>query len=103
VVAELVARGDRIIAVARSADNLETLEKTFPGVRAEVADLTKSDEVEVMWQRIDEMETSPQYLVNAIGGFRPGSVLETKGRIIGSHSITIWGRPGRPAERPGDG
>ena len=94
VVAELVARGDRIIAVARSADDLHTLEKTFPGVRAEVADLTKSDEVEVMWQRIDEMETSPQYLVNAIGGFRPGSVLETSGEdyrfSLDNHLGATW-------------
>jgi NAD(P)-dependent dehydrogenase (short-subunit alcohol dehydrogenase family) len=77
VVAELVSRGDRVVAVARSSDDLRALEKVLPSVRSEVADLAKSDEVETLWQRIDRMEMSPRYLVNAIGGFRRGSLLET--------------------------
>jgi NADP-dependent 3-hydroxy acid dehydrogenase YdfG len=77
VVAELVSRGDRVVAVARSSDDLRALEKVLPSVRSEVADLIRSDEVETLWQRIDRMEMSPRYLVNAIGGFRRGSLLET--------------------------
>jgi NAD(P)-dependent dehydrogenase (short-subunit alcohol dehydrogenase family) len=77
LVSELVSRGDRVIAVARSADDLRALERAVPGARAEVADLTKSDEVDVFWLRMDRMEASPHYLVNAIGGFRSGSVIET--------------------------
>jgi hypothetical protein len=57
----------------------------------------------MLWQLIDQMEMSPQYLVNAIGGFRPGSLLETAAMIIGSLSITTWGRSGGPARPPGEG
>lgn len=77
VVAELAARGDLVVAVGRSADHLRSVEEAIPGVRAEVADLTDSDEVETLWQRLDEMDATPTYLVNAIGGFRAGSVLDT--------------------------
>jgi NAD(P)-dependent dehydrogenase (short-subunit alcohol dehydrogenase family) len=94
VVAAFVARGDRVVAVARSADRLHALEKAVPGVRAEVAELANFDEVEAFWQRIDQVEATPKYLVNAIGGFRSGSAIETDPEdyrfLLDTHLGATW-------------
>jgi NAD(P)-dependent dehydrogenase (short-subunit alcohol dehydrogenase family) len=77
-VEEFAARGDQVVAVARSAEHLRALERAVDGVRGEVADLTDTAAVEALWQRIDRMGATPTYLVNAIGGFRSGSILESE-------------------------
>jgi NAD(P)-dependent dehydrogenase (short-subunit alcohol dehydrogenase family) len=70
IVAAFLARGDRVIAVDRKLD-----ENPPPGVRADAADLTNPDEVEALWERLDE---KPRWVVNAVGGFRGGTVEETE-------------------------
>ncbi len=79
VVAALVQRGDHVIAVARSGDLLRDLAASHGGrVDAEVADLTREEEVEALWKRIDASGRVPKWLVNVTGGFRPGTVRDTK-------------------------
>jgi NAD(P)-dependent dehydrogenase (short-subunit alcohol dehydrogenase family) len=70
IVDAFLARGDRVIAVERQA-----AENPPPGVQAEAADLTNADEVEALWERLDE---KPRWVVNALGGFRAGTVEETE-------------------------
>jgi NAD(P)-dependent dehydrogenase (short-subunit alcohol dehydrogenase family) len=70
IVAAFLERGDRVIAVDRNAD-----ENPRPGVQAESADLTDPDGVEALWERLGE---KPRWVVNAVGGFRGGTVAETE-------------------------
>ena len=78
VVAELVGRGDRVIAVARMLDEMAGLEKAHPGrVTADAADLTRVEEVEALWKRIDATGETPRWVVNVTGGFRGGKLVET--------------------------
>ena len=87
-------RGDRVVGVARSSDGLEALEAAVPGIRTEAADLSSSDEADRLWKRIDEMKGQPRYLVNAVGGFRPGSVAESTPEdyllSLDGHLATTW-------------
>lgn len=78
VVSGLATRGDDVIAVARSGEEVRSLVASYSGtVRGEVADLSRPDEVESLWKRIDDAGRAPRWLVNVTGGYRPGSVLET--------------------------
>jgi NAD(P)-dependent dehydrogenase (short-subunit alcohol dehydrogenase family) len=78
VVAAFVARGDHVIAVARDRDQLTVLEGAHPPrVRGEVADVTQPKEVEALWKRLDSAGERPQWVVNLVGGFVGGTVLET--------------------------
>ena len=78
VVSGLATRGDEVIAVARSGEEVRSLVASYSGtVRGEVADLSRPDEVESLWKRIDDAGRAPRWLVNVTGGYRPGSVLET--------------------------
>ncbi len=80
VVSGLVRRGDRVIAVARAAEDVRRLETAHAGtVLGELADLTRPEEVEALWKRIDDRGV-PRWLVNVTGGFRGGSVVETSPR-----------------------
>jgi len=71
IVDALRARGDRIVV----AD----LHPPAAGddVRAEALDLTKPDEVEALWQRLAADGEGPQWVVNATGGYRDGTVADT--------------------------
>ena len=75
LVAAFLARGDRVVAADRhgGADGLEA-----PNLRREAVDLSLPDEVEALWERLDEQGDRPRWLVNAVGGFRPGTVAETE-------------------------
>ena len=78
VVAELVDRGDRVIAVHRSAEGLRLLsERLGDAVEPEAADLTNGDDVERLWERIEGRGQPPSAVVNTVGGYRPGSVADT--------------------------
>ncbi len=55
-------RGDRVIAVDRHAE--------------EAVDLTVPEDVEALWDRLEARGDRPRWLVNAVGGFRPGGVAE---------------------------
>jgi NAD(P)-dependent dehydrogenase (short-subunit alcohol dehydrogenase family) len=78
VVAELVTSGHRVIAVNRSRDPLRSLVDRHGGaVEAEAVDLTRVDEVEALWERIVDRAQPVSSVVNAVGGYRPGTVVET--------------------------
>jgi NAD(P)-dependent dehydrogenase (short-subunit alcohol dehydrogenase family) len=77
VVNAMVARGDRVIAVARSAEGLQALVTSHPSVRAEQADLTQSTDVDALWERVGRAGETPRWLVNLTGGFRAGRVADT--------------------------
>ena len=77
LVAEFVSRGT-VVGVVRSEDDVRGLESAHPGsVRGVAADLTDPGQVEELWERIDGLAGTPDSLVNAAGGFRSGSVIET--------------------------
>src|SRR3954451_15100464 len=64
------SRGDRVLVVDRMAEVSET-----PGVTHEAVDLTDPDQVEALWERLDER---PRWVVNAVGAFRPGRIAESE-------------------------
>jgi NAD(P)-dependent dehydrogenase (short-subunit alcohol dehydrogenase family) len=74
VVRALVARGNHVVAVTRDGRRADL---GTDGVRVEAADLTAPDQVEALWRRLDESGDRARWVVNAAGGYRPGSVVET--------------------------
>jgi len=77
IVDAFAARGDRIIAVARSRSGVSQLESRYPGVvSGDTADLTSRFAVDELWERIDRIGV-PRWVVNATGGFRAGKVAES--------------------------
>lgn len=84
------ARGDRVVCADR-----RPLESPAPGIRSEVVDLTAPDEVEALWERLTVDEGGPRWLVNAVGGFRAGTVAGTEAddyRFLGRVNVdaTWW-------------
>jgi NAD(P)-dependent dehydrogenase (short-subunit alcohol dehydrogenase family) len=78
VVTEFVATGVRVIAVARSVEDVASLVAVHPdAVAAEAADLTDPDEVAALWQRLDERGAVPNFLVNTAGAYRGGTLVES--------------------------
>jgi NAD(P)-dependent dehydrogenase (short-subunit alcohol dehydrogenase family) len=71
LVAAFSARGDRVVAVDRDAP------EAGGGVRAEAADLTSADDVESLWSRLEADGLRPSWVVNAVGGFRTGTVADS--------------------------
>ena len=70
LVAAFLDRGDRVIAVERQPND-----NPPRGVQAEAVDLTVPDEVEALWDRLVEQ---PRWVINAVGGFRGGTVAQTE-------------------------
>jgi len=78
LVAHFVERGDRVVAVARDEQGLAELVARFPdAVTSAVADLTDADAVAALWERFDADGVRPRWLVNAVGGYRAGTVEES--------------------------
>jgi NAD(P)-dependent dehydrogenase (short-subunit alcohol dehydrogenase family) len=48
------------------------------GLSHEAIDLTSAEEVAAMWDRLEEAGDRPRWVVNAAGGFRPGTVAESE-------------------------
>ena len=72
LVEAFLARGDRVVAVERNPAEVPE------GARAEAVDLTSPDEIDALWARLAERDESPRWVVNAVGGFRGGSVADTE-------------------------
>jgi NAD(P)-dependent dehydrogenase (short-subunit alcohol dehydrogenase family) len=73
LVESFLARGDEVVAVQRRPPPAE-----LPAdARTEIADLTAPDEVEALWDRLEQRDQLPRWVVNAAGGFRGGSVAES--------------------------
>jgi len=70
LVAALLARGDRVV----TADLRPNDEPAPPGLTRETVDLTSPDEVDALWNRLLEAGDAPSWVINAAGGFRPGTV-----------------------------
>lgn len=90
VVATLRSRGDQVIAVARSGDDLAKLQ----GVTPQVADLTHPEEVDALWARLEQTGAIPRWLVNVTGGYRGGTVIDTSFEdfhfMVNLNLITAW-------------
>ena len=77
IVDAFAARGDRVIAVARSRSGVSQLQSRYPGVvSGDTADLTSRLAVDDLWERIDRIGV-PRWLVSATGGFRGGKVADS--------------------------
>jgi len=86
IVGTLRERGDAVVAVDRHAEG-----EAVEGVRREAVDLTSPDEVASLWSRLAGDGVAPRWVVNAVGGYRSGSVADTEpdrsSRNIGSFDI----------------
>src|ERR1700682_5334524 len=77
VVDAFAKRGDRVIAVARSRSGVSELAEKYPGiVSGDTADMTSRQDVDDLWERIDRVGV-PRWVVNAIGGYRGGKVVDS--------------------------
>jgi NAD(P)-dependent dehydrogenase (short-subunit alcohol dehydrogenase family) len=78
IVAELLVAGDRVVAVNRTPEPLQPLvERHGDSVQPEVADLTDVEDVEALWKRIADRPQPPSAVVNTVGGYRGGTLVET--------------------------
>lgn len=73
VVDAFLARGDRVVSAARRSPAVED-----DRVRHETVDLTDPDAVEALWDGLARDGDLPRWLVNAVGGFRGGTVAATE-------------------------
>jgi NAD(P)-dependent dehydrogenase (short-subunit alcohol dehydrogenase family) len=84
IVDAFARRGDRVIAVARSRAEVSKLASAYPGiVSGDTADLTSRLAVDDLWERIDRIGV-PRWVVNAVGGFKGGTVAESTPDDFGS-------------------
>jgi NAD(P)-dependent dehydrogenase (short-subunit alcohol dehydrogenase family) len=94
VVDAFATRGDRVLAVARSAGALERLEADHPNASEAICDLTDADAVEELWTDIDRGDRIPTSLVNTIGGYRGGRVVDASpvdlGFMLDLNLATAW-------------
>jgi NAD(P)-dependent dehydrogenase (short-subunit alcohol dehydrogenase family) len=74
IVAALLRRGDRVVGVDRSLQGAEAA----PGLRDEAVDLTAPGQVEELWDRLADAGETPRWVVNAVGGFREGTVADSE-------------------------
>ena len=75
LVAAFLARGDRVVAADRHPGGHDD---DPPGLRRVAVDLTSPDEIEELWTRLEEVGERPRWVVNAVGGFRPGTVADSE-------------------------
>ena len=66
-----LGRGDAVVGVDRAAHDDERM-------RWEAVDLTSPDGVEALWDRLGADGQTPRWVVNAVGGFRGGTVAATE-------------------------
>jgi NAD(P)-dependent dehydrogenase (short-subunit alcohol dehydrogenase family) len=70
LVGAFLERGDRVVAADRHGAEAEA-------ARAVAVDLTSPDEVEALWERLEADGERPRWVVNAVGGFRTGTVADS--------------------------
>jgi NAD(P)-dependent dehydrogenase (short-subunit alcohol dehydrogenase family) len=106
VVRAFLARGDRVVAAARhpaAAAHPQTTER----LRSEAVDLTDPDGVEALWERLAAAGELPRWLVNAVGGFRAGTLAESEPdgyRFLQQINLdTTWWSCRAAARRLGEG
>ena len=75
LVAAFLARGDRVVAADRHPGGHDN---DPPGLRRVAVDLTNPDEIEELWKRLEEVGERPRWVVNAVGGFRSGTVAKSE-------------------------
>lgn len=90
LVAALLGRGDRVVA----ADRRPRDEPAPDGLSREAVDLTSVDEVDALWERLAAAGDTPRWVINAAGGFRPGTVADSDPeqlRFVGDLNLgTAW-------------
>jgi len=74
LVKAFLARGDRVMATDRRGGG----DSEVPGLHYEALDLSVPDQVEALWERLEDQRERPRWVVNAVGAFRPGTVAATE-------------------------
>jgi NAD(P)-dependent dehydrogenase (short-subunit alcohol dehydrogenase family) len=74
IVDTFVARGDHVVAVSRRPEGSADQPSD---VSHEAVDVSDAAQVEALWDRLEERGARPRWLVNAVGGYRGGTVSET--------------------------
>ncbi len=104
LVAAFLERGDTVVAGDRHPGD-GAGDPT--GLRREAVDLTVADEVEALWERLEERGERPRWLVNAVGGFRAGRVAQSEPddyRFVSDVNLgTAWWSCRAAARRLGEG
>ena len=94
VVAALAARGDRVVAVTREGEVPGLPGELAAAVRVETADLTVPSQVEALWDRAEARGDHLRWVVNTVGGYRPGAVADTAPEdyagMLGLNLATAW-------------
>ena len=93
VVQAFASSGETVIAVSHTEADLAAV-KGIQSVIGEVADLTKPEEVEGLWKRIDDRGVNVRSLVNLTGGWRGGDLISTSSEdyrfVIELNLTTTW-------------
>ncbi|MEP6892397.1 MAG: SDR family oxidoreductase [Gaiellaceae bacterium] len=104
LVAAFLERGDRVIAADRHPGGHDD---DSADVRRVAVDLTDPDEIEELWARLDELGERPRWVVNAVGGFRAGTVSDSEPddyRFVENLNLgTAWWSCRAAARRLGEG
>lgn len=94
VVAALAARGDRVVALARTGEVPEFRQGPVRTVRVETVDFRSPDQVEALWERLDKHGESPRWVVNTVGGYHAGTLVATSReeftRVLDLNLTTTW-------------
>jgi 3-oxoacyl-[acyl-carrier protein] reductase len=75
LVEAFLARGDQVVGLDRQPAKLE------PGtalLRFEAVDLTRPESVAELWERLAAAGETPRWVVNAVGGYRAGTVADSE-------------------------
>ena len=104
LVAAFLARGDRVVAADRHPGGHDN---DPAGLRRVAVDLTSPDEIEELWTRLEEVGERPRWVVNAVGGFRSGTVADSEpadyGFVQDLNLGTAWWSCLSAARRLGEG
>lgn len=92
VVQAFASSGETVVAVSHTEADLAAVKGK--SVIGEVADLTKPEEVEGLWTRIDDRGMNVRALVNLTGGWRGGDLISTPPEdyrfVIDLNLTTTW-------------